>query len=385
MFDRRIFLAVFSTLVVLSFIIPGKSPLSAPGDLKEGDMISAADEGDNDIFIINEHGYKRLFLNPVIFGFYGHLGGYQNVKKVSKETRDLYITSSYFRNCETGDQRIYAVELTGDDAGALHWLNIEASEAVAQDPNFFKKVFCINNNEFGWYPKGDSYTSLSQAPDYSFVVPPQAEHIKVDLKINGSDSVGSLDWNETVTATWTSQGATRCEGFYYLNLADDINRAKLPLNGSIQVKASNTVPSEMKQVTFEVICFDALNNYRDDYVSVPINQDSLPSIGGVSISAQHVIAGNDYQITWSSEKLDSDVSIMIGQSQGSDKLGKFWYIAKDIPNTGSYTWEATSAVQANTVAGTTGNSISDGQYFILVTDAQETIIASSNSLFEFKK
>ena len=41
--------------------------------LTEGDLIRA--QGDFDIFIINQYGYKRLFLNPTIFNMYGHLNG----------------------------------------------------------------------------------------------------------------------------------------------------------------------------------------------------------------------------------------------------------------------------------------------------------------------
>ena len=53
---------------------------AAPADygLHEGDVISvdgtAGTAGyDPDLYIVNELGYKRLFLNPAIFSFYGHL------------------------------------------------------------------------------------------------------------------------------------------------------------------------------------------------------------------------------------------------------------------------------------------------------------------------
>ena len=39
-------------------------------------------------YIPNAWGYKRLFLNPVIFNFYGHLGGFRSVKNVVSMTRD---------------------------------------------------------------------------------------------------------------------------------------------------------------------------------------------------------------------------------------------------------------------------------------------------------
>ncbi len=143
------------------------SKTSNSGGLKDGDMISAAGSNDPDVYIINSFGYKRLFLNPVIFGFYGHLGGFNNVKKIDSSSRDSYVTSGLFRNCETNDPKVYGVETTGEDTGTLHWINISGDEAVAEDSNFFKKVFCINNNEFNWYSKGATYTSLGQVPNYS--------------------------------------------------------------------------------------------------------------------------------------------------------------------------------------------------------------------------
>ncbi|MEX2053275.1 MAG: hypothetical protein WD898_03560, partial [Candidatus Paceibacterota bacterium] len=141
----------------------------APADfgLTEGDTISASGSDDPDVYIVNEQGYKRLFLNPAIFGFYGHLGGFANVKTVSPATRDAFPTSGLFRNCETNDEKVYGVETTGEDVGMLHWVNTSGSQAVADDPNFFSKVFCINSNEFNWYSKGADYTSVNQVPDYS--------------------------------------------------------------------------------------------------------------------------------------------------------------------------------------------------------------------------
>src|SRR3990167_831043 len=141
----------------------------APSDygLKEGDVVSAAGSDDPDVYIVNDWGYKRLFLNPVIFGFYGHLGGFAAVKNVSPATRDAFGTSGLFRNCETNDEKVYGVQTTGEDTGMLHWVNTPGSQAVADDANFFKKVFCINNNEFNWYPKGSDYTSVNQVPNYS--------------------------------------------------------------------------------------------------------------------------------------------------------------------------------------------------------------------------
>ena len=135
--------------------------------LKEGDVVSAAGSDDPDVYIVNSWGYKRLFLNPVIFGFYGHLGGFSKVKNAVVSTRDTLVTSGLFRNCETNDPKVYGVEVTGEDTGALHWVNTTGAQAVADDPEFFKKVFCINNNEFNWYKKGTAYSSVKDIPSYS--------------------------------------------------------------------------------------------------------------------------------------------------------------------------------------------------------------------------
>ena len=141
--------------------------------LQEGELISAS--GDPDIYIINEHGFKRLFLNPAIFGFYGHLR-WENVKEVSAQTRDAFPTSLYFKNCEIGGSRVYAVEVTGEDASTLHWLNASLTKLEGEDSNFSKKVFCINDKEFRWYSISGDYSSTSQVSEYKrgiFVVPTQ--------------------------------------------------------------------------------------------------------------------------------------------------------------------------------------------------------------------
>ena len=136
-------------------------------NLNEGDTISATGSDDPDIYIANEWGYKRLFLNPVIFGFYGHLGGFNKVKSTTSTVRDTLVTSGLFRNCETEDPKVYGVETTGEDTGILHWVNTSGDQAVADDADFFKKVFCINTNEFNWYTQGSEYTSVNQVPSYS--------------------------------------------------------------------------------------------------------------------------------------------------------------------------------------------------------------------------
>jgi hypothetical protein len=44
---------------------------------------------------------------------------------------------------------------------------LSGAQAVAQDPNFFHKVFNINNAEMALYGVGSPYTSLNQVPNYS--------------------------------------------------------------------------------------------------------------------------------------------------------------------------------------------------------------------------
>ena len=155
-------LIIISTIILL----PVSAGAITPGQfgLSEGDLISA--DGDPDIYIVNEYGYKRLFLNPEIFNFYGHLGGFSNVREITPFERDSFITTTYFKNCESGNSAVYAVEATGEDIATLHWLDVSGEDAVAADPNFFKKVFCINNNEFKWYTLGVKYTSMDQVLEY---------------------------------------------------------------------------------------------------------------------------------------------------------------------------------------------------------------------------
>lgn len=158
-------LAVFSAVF---FGTAGGSQAAKPSDygLKEGDLISAMFSNDPDVYIINEQGYKRLFLNQEIFGFYGHLGGFFNVKLVTPEVRDAFPTSGLFRNCEDNDPKVYGVEVEGEDAGKLRWLDASATSTLSEDPTFFNKVFCINRKEFSWYPKGLGLKALKDLPKY---------------------------------------------------------------------------------------------------------------------------------------------------------------------------------------------------------------------------
>lgn len=159
--------AVFA-LVAAGFFLYGFSTQAiSPADfgLIEGDLVSASGSSDPDIYIVNQYGYKRLFLNPTIFNFYGHLK-WSNVRSISSSTRDAFVTSGLFRNCEQNDPKVYGVEITAEDGGTLHWVNVSGETAVAQDPEFFRKVFCINSSEFNWYGKSAEYSSVSQVPQY---------------------------------------------------------------------------------------------------------------------------------------------------------------------------------------------------------------------------
>ncbi len=133
--------------------------------LREGDIVGSTNLSDPDIYIINELGFKRLFLSPTIFGFYGHLK-FPNVKRIDDAVLDQIPTSGLFRNCETGDRKVYAIEVGGEDTAVLRWVNITGEAAVTEDHDFFGKVFCINSREFSWYLKGQSYNALSQIPLY---------------------------------------------------------------------------------------------------------------------------------------------------------------------------------------------------------------------------
>jgi len=378
------FLLLTPLLLILSFLIPAGEPFSAPEEfgLKEGDLIRS--DKDNDIFIINEHDYKRLFLNPVIFNFYGHLGGFGNVKLISQETRDSFKTVSFFRNCENNDQKVYALEITGEDTGTFHWLNVDGSAAVAEDADFFRKVFCINSKEFGWYNIDSPYTSLSQAPDYSFKVPPPSSSLSVEVKINGSDNPGPIAWNSILNVRWTSQNTVRCSGMHYIALLDGgVDRDNLPTQGNLSFYGRNTVQSNLKNITPQILCWDKDDNYADDYVLIPIKEESVPSIKNVAISSTKVNLGENYQIIWESENLNSDVNILLGKGE-SGKKGDFWYITKSIPNTGNYTWNTGIAVAPDTQRGTLNNNLQPGQYSIIILNSDETVFNYSLNNFEMK-
>jgi len=197
-------LTAMTTILSLSgvmYLAPNWADAATPGDygLHEGDTVSAAGSDDPDVYIVNEQGYKRLFLNPVIFGFYGHLGGFAAVRSISPATRDAFPTSGLFR--VDGTEKVYGVESTGEDTALLHWVNTSGAQAVADDPNFFKKVFIINQTEFNWYTLGSNYTSVNQVPSYARV--PGATPVGTPGSLSVSLAVGNP---AATTVTTNAQG-----------------------------------------------------------------------------------------------------------------------------------------------------------------------------------
>ena len=159
-------IATLLTLSGTAYLAPLTAVAAVPSDygLTEGNTISATGSSDPDVYIVNEQGYKRLFLNPAIFNLYGHLGGFASVKSVSAAARDAFPTSGLFR--VDGTEKVYGLETTGEDVASLHWVNTTGAQAVADDANFFKKVFVINQAEFNLYSVGSAYTSVNQIPSY---------------------------------------------------------------------------------------------------------------------------------------------------------------------------------------------------------------------------
>ena len=156
-------ISIFVTILVVFSAVTNAAKPSDFG-LKEGDVISAT--GDPDVYIVNENGFKRLFVNPEIFNIYGHLG-WDKIKKVSIETRDAFITSGLFRNCEAKDERVFGLDVINEDVANLRWVNTTGSQAVSDDSDFFKKVFCINTKETKLYGAGSQYSSVRDIPNYS--------------------------------------------------------------------------------------------------------------------------------------------------------------------------------------------------------------------------
>ncbi|MDP3730983.1 MAG: hypothetical protein Q8R34_00605 [bacterium] len=144
--------------------IETKLPVSAvhPADfgLQEGDFIRA--EGDNDVYIINDFGFKRLVLSPQICLLYGHLGErgcFAAVKVVSAKVRDAFQTSLFFTDGENKDGRVYFLELTGEDSALLRFVNMSGEDFVNQGGNF-SSIFIFNTREKNTYLLGAEINNL---------------------------------------------------------------------------------------------------------------------------------------------------------------------------------------------------------------------------------
>lgn len=112
--------------------------------LKEGDFIRA--QGDYQVYIINNFGYKRTVLSPAICLQYGHLGArgcFGAVREVAPAVRDAFQTSPYYSNGETFDGKVYQLIETGEDSAYLQ---------LVTHP-FDNSVFYINNREQNTYTR----------------------------------------------------------------------------------------------------------------------------------------------------------------------------------------------------------------------------------------
>jgi len=128
--------------------------------LREGDFIRA--EGDNNVYIINDFGFKRLVLSPQICLLYGHLGErgcFAAVKVVSSKVRDAFQTSLFFTDGETKDGRVYFLEVTGEDSAVLRFVNMSGEDFIKQGGNF-SAVFLFNTREKNTYPLGADLINL---------------------------------------------------------------------------------------------------------------------------------------------------------------------------------------------------------------------------------
>lgn len=184
----RKLLVIFSFTLILVLILFSKTVLAHLEvdldylGLREGDIVGSTDLSDPDIYIINEAGYKRLFVSPAIFGLYGHLR-FANTKRIDNDVLGKMSVSTFFRNCETNDPKVYALRIVDEDTATLHWVNMSGNQAAAEDPEFFHKIFCINSREFTMYTKSSAYTALSQIPVYKRSSAQSINETNLPLKI----------------------------------------------------------------------------------------------------------------------------------------------------------------------------------------------------------
>ena len=211
-----------AALLVAALIVSLAAPVAmaatpAEHGLREGDVIRA--DGDEDVYIVNEHGFKRLFVNEAIFGIYGHLG-FDKVRVVAPSVRDAFPTSGLFRNCESGDERVFGLDVRSADSADLRWIDTTGAAASRDDPDFFRKVFCINNAEQALYGSGAPYRSVRDVPVYTAPsLRPTSQpstsvlsgHTPASVYSSFARSVAQLlcfefDGNDKVTNLWGGSG-----------------------------------------------------------------------------------------------------------------------------------------------------------------------------------
>lgn len=279
-----------------ALLIPFGINAATPSDfgLKEGNLIRAA--GDNDIFIINQNGYKRLFLNPVIFNMYGHLGGWSNVKTVTPATRDAFLTSNYYR--VDGDTKVYKLEQTGDDTGMLRWVNVSQSEFLANAS--VNQIFTINNNEFGWYAKGADFTFSPISSDKAVintVVESQtvtknaAGFTLLNVKFNGTGSVDTL----SVKRLGFGENEDYGDGIYLYK--DGVRLTEAKSFNSDRVATFNNLKLKAPFVLSVVTDFDGTSGniakveLQGSYNGLPLQSNSFTISGADSGSVSFVKSG----------------------------------------------------------------------------------------------
>jgi len=59
-------------------------------------------------------------------------------------------------------------------------------------------------------------------------------------------------------------------------LDEGIDRDNLPTQGNLSFYGRHTVPSDMKNIVPQILCYDKDDNYADDYVLIPIKEGSAP-------------------------------------------------------------------------------------------------------------
>ena len=283
--------------------------------LQEGNLIRAT--GDNDIFIINQFGFKRLFLNPVIFNMYGHLGGWANVKTVAPATRDAFVTSPYYR--ADGDTKVYKLEQTGEDTGTLRWVNVSQSEFLANAS--VNQIFTINSTESNWYPKGSDVTTFGNTESNVAVksatnledqtIPANASGVKVlSVDFKGSGAVNSL----TVKRLGFQSDANYENIFLY----KDGVRVGDPVTFS---GVNNTVATFNNLGLTAPFKLDVVVNFDGATVGSPAQIELQGSYNGLPLKSNQFLFANvtDSTITFGSPAVVSDV--VIGQSNA--KVGEF--------------------------------------------------------------